>query len=220
MWATWGLLVLAAGLGLRHAMAPDHLAAVGTFVRATRAKTRQSIHHALRIGGGHALGMLVMGIVILGVAHSVPKTLVGTLSCISGLWLMLLSTWILLDLLWPGWRFGMSQLTRWREQRAPKMNSRSVTAGAWGVGLLFGIAVSPGDLAIFTLALAKVAQPMLALSLFFTFLAALLAGLSVLGLILAWRSQGLGVRVSQGLSGLSGFFGLGIGFMLVAGFLH
>lgn len=220
MWQVWGLVALAAGLGLRHAIAPDHLAAVGTFARATRAKVGPSIFHALRIGGGHAVGMFLMGVVVVGMAHGLPHALVATLSRISGLWLMLLSGWILLDLLWPHWRFGMARLRNWHERRQPNAHGWSLTAGAWGVGLLFGIAVSPGDLAIFTLALGQAANPWLGIGLFSTFIVAMLLGLSLVGLILAWRTHGLGAKLSQGLSGVSGFFGLGIGFMLVAGMLH
>ncbi len=220
MWQVWGLVALAVGLGLRHAIAPDHLAAVGTFVRATRAKTRHSIFHALRIGGGHAAGMFLMGVVIVGVAHELPHALVATLSRISGLWLMMLSLWILLDLLWPNWRFGMARLRQWHERRQPGTRRWSLAAGAWSVGLLFGIAVSPGDLAIFTLALGQAANPWFGIGLFGTFIIAMLLGLSLVGLILAWRTNGLGAKLSQGLSGLSGFFGLGIGFLLVAGMLH
>lgn len=221
-WSVVALILLAAGLGLRHAVAPDHLAAVSTFVKASRARTRRSVQYALQIGGGHALGMLIMAVVILVAAHALPRSLIGALSRISGLWLMLLSLWIILDWIWPNWRFGMQQLTRFRDPAvapnpAPK---RRIGVAAWGIGLLFGIAVSPGDLAIFTLALGQASNPVLALSLFLTFLLAMLCGLAAVGIIMGFRGSGVRGRVSSGLTGLSGFFGFGVGFMLVAGFLH
>ncbi len=218
-WGMAALIVLAAGLGLRHAVAPDHLAAVSTFVKAMRSGARKSVGYALSIGGGHSLGMLFVGFLLFVVLHHIPESVVSLVSRISGLWLMLLSLWILLDLLRPTWRFGSQRLESWREAHA-SLGQRRAGLAAWGVGLLFGLAVSPADLAIFTMALAQSSQPVLGLILLLIFLAAMMAGLAGVGLVIGIRGDGIRARVSVGLSGLSGFFGLGIGFMLVFGLLH
>lgn len=218
----WGLLLLAAGLGARHAIAVDHLAAVTTFVRATRVTYRQAIYYALRIGGGHATGMLMMAVVIFFVAHSIPSGVVGILSRISGLWLMLLSLWVLLDLMWPDGRLGHQRLEAWARQRRHRVGPvrEPTRLAAWSVGLILGVAVSPGDLAIFTLALAHEARPVFAVALLAIFLTAMMAGLAAVGLAVSWRGDGKAGVFSAGLSGMSGLFGMGIGLVLALGTLH
>ena len=65
---------------------------------------------------------------------------------------------------------------------------------AWLVGLLFGLAVSPGDLAIFTLMAQHHATPWVAFGLLGLFLCSLFAGLGVVGSGLGWANTRVVLR--------------------------
>lgn len=68
------LLLTALLLGATHAIAPDHLAAVGVFV--SRARTpREALSHGAHWGMGHALTLTVAGLAVLFVASGWPGLL-------------------------------------------------------------------------------------------------------------------------------------------------
>ena len=61
-------------LGVRHALEPDHLAAVGTFVP-TNATPRRAATIGALWGAGHAVAILALGAVVLGLRGSIPSWL-------------------------------------------------------------------------------------------------------------------------------------------------
>lgn len=67
-------LLTAFTLGAAHAVAPDHLAAVGVFV--SRARTpREALRHGAHWGLGHALTLMLAGLAVLFVASAWPEVL-------------------------------------------------------------------------------------------------------------------------------------------------
>ncbi|GAB1342706.1 urease accessory protein UreH domain-containing protein [Gemmatimonas sp.] len=68
------LLATAFALGAAHAVAPDHLAAVGVFVSRARS-TREAFTHGAHWGLGHALTLTLAGLAVLFVAREWPALL-------------------------------------------------------------------------------------------------------------------------------------------------
>lgn len=68
------LLLTAFTLGAAHAVAPDHLAAVGVFVSRARS-TREALTHGARWGVGHALTLTLAGLAVLFAAGAWPQLL-------------------------------------------------------------------------------------------------------------------------------------------------
>ena len=72
------LLLLSFALGLKHAIEPDHLAAVSTIV-----SERKSIHSACLVGGlwglGHTFSLLAAGILVIGLQVKISGRLAGAL---------------------------------------------------------------------------------------------------------------------------------------------
>jgi len=68
------LLATAFALGAAHAVAPDHLAAVGVFVSRARS-TREAFTHGAHWGFGHALTLTLAGLAVLFVAREWPQLL-------------------------------------------------------------------------------------------------------------------------------------------------
>lgn len=226
------ILFVALGLGLRHAIAPDHLAAVGTFVEKTHATRRQGARYAIRIAAGHALGMVAVAGLLMGLLLSLPSGWMRWTDWGTGLWLLTLAIWIL-------WDF-VRDLARTRGAGGPDPGAHEAVGSAkdrtrtdpprrqggflerpvtgWLVGLLFGIAVSPGDLAIFTIMTRQHATPLFAFGLLALFFLAMFAGLGALG-------GGLGSinarrTVHQVFLALSGVSGIAVALALITGALR
>lgn len=68
------ILLTAFTLGAAHAVAPDHLAAVGVFVSKARS-TREAFTHGARWGLGHALTLTMAGLAVLFVTSEWPELL-------------------------------------------------------------------------------------------------------------------------------------------------
>jgi high-affinity nickel permease len=214
------LLLVALVLGARHAFAPDHLAAVSTFTEKTEASRRQGLRYALRIAAGHSLGMVGMAGLIFGLLASLPPAWVRWTTVAAGIWLLAMAGWILWDLgrglfaktpsVSPG------EATLLKDNRWLTLLKRP--GAAWAVGFLFGIAVSPGDLAIFTIMIRNHAAPLTAFFYLAAFLTAMFAGLALVGSGLGWANTRLVLkRAFQGASGLAG---LGVALALLTGYLH
>lgn len=210
------LLLLSAGLGLRHGAAPDHLAAVTTFVEKAGGDRRRRIGYALRIGLGHVLGMAFVAVLALLLLNTLPNLLRVVLGRLSALWLLFVGAWIL-------WDLGFGRVRgpdRGRVTvRRPQVGLFRHPLAAWCVGLLLGLAVAPGDLAILTLAMRFGRDPLVVAALLSVFWLAMLAVLCALAAGLAWSGEGLSSRLQPWLSGASGVFGIVIGVALLAGIL-
>jgi high-affinity nickel-transport protein len=74
MWTLWIGYVFGLGQGVRHALEPDHLAAVSTVV-ATQRSARSSAFFAMCWGAGHCLVLLVVGGALFLARREVPAPL-------------------------------------------------------------------------------------------------------------------------------------------------
>ncbi len=213
------LALLSIVLGGRHAVAPDHLAAVGTYTEKTEARRLQAVWYALRIAGGHSAGMIAVAVFLMMFLDTLPKTWAIWTSRGSGLWLLAMALWILWDLVrdarWP--RHHFSRTTR-SKPGGYIAGWLSRPAAAWAVGLLLGLAVSPADLAIFTVMVKTYAQPLAAFDYLLLFLAAMFAGLAAVGGGLGWANTRTVLR--RTFQGVSAVAGLGVAIALLAGYLH
>jgi cytochrome c biogenesis protein CcdA len=207
--------MLAALLGVRHAFAPDHLAAVSTFTEKTEATRRQGIFYALRIAAGHSVGMLAEAVVLMGLLIHLPVAWDTGTTWASAIWLLAMALWISWDLVrelaWPHPKTSRQRTLRWT-------NALKRPTTAWFVGLLFGIAVSPGDLAIFSVMARDHANLAGAFGYLFIFLLAMFIGLACVGGGLGWANARVVWR--RAFQGLSGFAGMGIAVALMIGWLH
>jgi len=68
--------VLGLAAGMRHALEPDHLAAVSTFV--TPANERSALRYAGAWGAGHALMLVGVGAVLFALGREMPARLADT----------------------------------------------------------------------------------------------------------------------------------------------
>lgn len=214
------LLLVSLALGARHAFAPDHLAAVGTFTEKTEATRTQGIWYALRIAAGHGAGMVAVALVAVGTLQALSPAWVTWTTWGSGVWLMAMAVWILWDLGCDVFHRGRRTLTKnsARSSYPGWTELLKKPATAWLIGLLFGLAVSPGDLAIFTIMVKSHGTPLLALGYLGAFMAAMFAGLGAVGGGLGWANTRRALR--RTLQGISGLAGLGVAVALLSGYLH
>ena len=206
-------------LGARHAVAPDHLAAVGTYTEKTEATRWQAIWYALRIAAGHSVGMLAVAAFMIVFLRVLPPIWVTWTSRGSGLWLLAMAVWILWDLIRD--IKGLHHTTsRFSKCKMSPYWGRVLArpAAAWAIGLLFGLAVSPGDLAIFTIMIKSHATPVVAFGYLALFFSAMFIGLGAIGGGLGWANTRTFLR--RTFQGVSGLAGVGVAIALLGGFLH
>lgn len=89
MFTVLAALLLGIVQGMRHALEPDHLAAVSTMVAEQRS-VRASAVYAAAWGVGHALVLLLVGGVLLALRGAVPERLANVFELIVGLMLVAL----------------------------------------------------------------------------------------------------------------------------------
>jgi len=170
--------------------------------------------------------MLAMAGVIMGLFVVLPTAWLQWTTWGAALWLMLMAVWILWDLGRDMIHAHDTQtLSTAHASRAPNGTDNGQwrallkrPGAAWLVGLLFGLVVSSGDLAIFTLMAQHHATPWAVFGLLGIFLCALFAGLGVVGSGLGWANTQVVLR--RFFQGLSGVAGAGIALGLVTGVLH
>jgi cytochrome c biogenesis protein CcdA len=91
MWMTATGCVLGIAAGMRHALEPDHLAAVSTFVSSTKAqRTCVPVTYAAAWGAGHALVLVLVGAVLFGLRTSMPERLSDTFELFVAIMLVVL----------------------------------------------------------------------------------------------------------------------------------
>ena len=209
----WGLWTVAILLGLRHAIAPDHMTAVTTLVKKTNCRPIEGMSLALRVGGGHALGMGAMGGLVVILLHHVPYRIVQMLSQAAGWWLVIMALIILVDLLFPD-----SSPSRYLRDRLPHWIGTK--ASAWGIGLILGLAIAPADFSIFLMMAAQSHYPAYAMSLLGAFLVAMLGALGAMGWGIGWTHTLKSPAFHRVTTAGAGVLGLSVGMLLVTGLLH
>jgi len=125
------LLTLATALvaGFAHAIAPDHVAAVTTFV-SRRPRAREAAGFGLRWGMGHSAAILVLGSVLIALDLRVSGRLAAGLEFGVGAMLLCLGLWLL-------WSVVHEQAHRVAGNAAPARPHSHATA--W-VGVAHGLA--------------------------------------------------------------------------------
>ncbi len=172
---TWVLFGVAAVLGLRHALAPDHMAAVSAYVEKSRANAKRALGYALRIGIGHSVGMVLIAALVMFLLHAIPMGVADFMSRIAGVWLLVVA-----------WLFWRSRSRRKDSSRFSVALDRWIgsTRSSWLLGFILGLAIAPGDLAIFLLMVNQQRHPMVAGLMLGGFLVTMMGALALLGVFL------------------------------------
>lgn len=87
-------LMTAVSLGFLHALEPDHMAAVTTFV-SRRPRPAEALGFGLRWGAGHSAAILVVGSALIALGIHVPEGVVAGLEFGVGTMLLGLGVWLL-----------------------------------------------------------------------------------------------------------------------------
>lgn len=91
-------LVTALALGFLHALEPDHMAAVTTFV-SRRPRPLEAVRFGLRWGIGHSAAILLVGMVLIVLDVRIPETMTRGLEFGVGGMLLALGAWLLWSVL-------------------------------------------------------------------------------------------------------------------------
>ena len=105
-----GVVATAAGLGFRHGVDWDHIAAL-TDLTGTQARRTASIFVATMYAVGHAAMVFALGVLAIVVSFEVPSWLDETMTRIIGLTLLALGTYVVVSLVVRGREFRMR--SRW-----------------------------------------------------------------------------------------------------------
>ncbi|MDX1509860.1 MAG: hypothetical protein R3249_00800 [Nitriliruptorales bacterium] len=105
-----GLLLTALGLGLRHGVDWDHIAAI-TDVASTSRSRRESMRLATLYALGHALVVLVLGVLAIQLSAVVPAGLDAVMERVVGVTLVILGAWVVIGLVRHGRDFRLR--SRW-----------------------------------------------------------------------------------------------------------
>ncbi len=212
-------------LGIRHALEPDHVAAVSTLVSRERNVVRSCLLGAFW-GAGHSLALLVAAIGVITFKLSISHELEQGLERLVALVLVLLGGQVLLRSAgaWALHRHAHDEeIHRYAHVHVGDAGPGHTHLWRLGsrpflVGLLHGLA---GSAALMLLALATIESPVAGLVYVFVFGVGSTAGMLLLsGLVgipvavAAGRSH----RLQAAIQGLAGATSLGLGVALLAGF--
>jgi high-affinity nickel permease len=136
------VLLVAVLLGLRHAMDPDHIAAVTTLVASNRERAaRRAAQLGVFWGLGHALTLIVFGLPIVLFERFLPETLQrGAETMVAGV-IVFLATRLLIR-----WRSGYFHAHAHAHPEHEHEHRHPVRTpfGAFGIGLVHGLGGSAG----------------------------------------------------------------------------
>jgi cytochrome c biogenesis protein CcdA len=204
------LLLTAFALGAAHAVAPDHLAAVGVFVSRARSP-REALIHGARWGLGHALTLTLAGFAVLYVAAEWPQLLSLRAEWLVGVVLIVLG--------------GRSLWSVRREAAATQSTDLEVHVHddgtihthrhpLLGIGMLHGLAGSGAMAAIVPLSTG--ASPWRSALWLALFGAGTIAAMAVIAGAAGWSLQYSGQRSARTMRtvvGVAGLLSIGVGVM-------
>ena len=107
---TFGLLVTAYGVGFRHGIDWDHIAAI-TDIAGSQSEPRRSMLLATMYAAGHAAVVFVLGVVAIAAGDLVPESLDSAMGRVVGVTLIALGVWVFASLARQGRNFRMR--SRW-----------------------------------------------------------------------------------------------------------
>ena len=152
-------------IGMRHALDPDHLAALSVLV-ADRPSIARAAKQGVIWGLGHTLTLLLVGLIIIGFEFKLSAYFSIIAELAVGLMLVVL---------------GIDLLRRWRKRQTAASLKRAL-----GVGLMHGLA---GSSALILLALTHLDSKPLALGYIGLFGLGSVLGMGLLSVALAWPLQ-------------------------------
>lgn len=217
-----GVLGLAFGLGLVHALDADHVAAVSGLASARPARGR-AWRYGARWAVGHGVTLLALGTAawLLGVA--IPETLSVWAERLIGVFLVLIGVWLLWDISRRRLHVhfhthdGLPSHAHWHAHSDAGESHRHAHGALW-VGVLHGAAGSAPLLAL--VPLAQASAPWMALAYLTVFGAGILAAMLIAGGVLEHVFDRLARRGETALAAwryLVAFGSLGIGAWWLAG---
>ncbi|HEX8363045.1 MAG TPA: hypothetical protein VF613_23175 [Longimicrobium sp.] len=133
-------LLTAVSLGFLHALEPDHMAAVTTFV-SRRPRPLEAVGFGLRWGLGHSAAILVVGSVLIALGIRLPEPVVSGLEFGVGTMLLGLGVWLLWSVM-----HGEAHAIADREHGHPHDHR----GGSLWVGMAHGIAGTAPLVAVVT----------------------------------------------------------------------
>jgi len=107
---TLGLLLTAFGLGLRHGIDWDHIAAISDLTGSSESR-RQGWWLSLWYAVGHGIAVFALGVVAIAVGAAIPEGLDRWMGAVVGVTLVLLGAWLLYDVSRRGQDFRLR--SRW-----------------------------------------------------------------------------------------------------------
>jgi high-affinity nickel-transport protein len=105
-----GLLVTAYGLGFRHGIDWDHIAAI-TDIAGTQSEPRDAMRLATLYAAGHAVVVFCLGVLAIAAGDLVPASFDSVMERLVGVTLVALGVWVLVSLARQGRQFRMQ--SRW-----------------------------------------------------------------------------------------------------------
>jgi hypothetical protein len=217
------ILLLAALLGLRHALDPDHLVAVSSLVAARCGDVRGGIRIGAWWGAGHAATLLLVGIPLIAMRAALPAWVEGWAERAIGVVIVLLG----LRLLWR-WRRSDVRLTRHAHPPAPPHrhvhhpgagadhgHQGRAPGQALCIGALHGLAGSGAVVVLLLASLEDVRTMLVALALFATMSVVSMA-LCTGGFAWALTRSGVGRAAERVLVPALALFGIWFGVMYAA----
>ena len=128
-------LLTAFATGFTHALAPDHVAAVSTFV-SRRPSPRECVRFGARWGLGHSASLMLAGGLLISLDLTVPEGMARNLERAVGLMLFGLGVWLLWTL-----THGLSHRSDpVPDARAPLADHHHDRRGSFLVGMAHGLA--------------------------------------------------------------------------------
>lgn len=177
-------------LGLTHALEPDHMAAVTTFV-ARRPRPREALRFGVRWGLGHSAAILVAGGALLLLDLRVPDGVTRGLEFGVGTLLLVLGGWLLWSL---------------AHERAHALAGDHRHGAGW-VGLAHGLAGTGSLIALLQVSLAP--APGVGVAYLLCFGAGTIAGMGAYALLAGWLFDRAGSRSPRLAGGLRAATALG-----------
>ena len=133
--------------GFAHALEPDHMAAVTTFV-SRRPRPAQAVAFGVRWGVGHSASLLVVGLVLVMLDLRVPERLTRGLEFGVGGMLLGLGIWLL-------WNVLHERAHRLAERGHPHPHEHTHAHGSLWVGMAHGLAGTAPLVALLPAALTR-----------------------------------------------------------------
>ena len=207
------LYLSAVVLGSAHALEPDHMAAVTTFV-VRRPRPLQAALFGARWALGHGAAILVAGVIVLALGQTVPESWTLVLEHVVGFAMIGLGAWTVMSAPALHAHVHMHQ----DGTRHAHVHSHALADGhdhghtVTAVGLLHGLAGTGSAVALIPLiSLRSPQQGALYLFLFGIGTAAGMAAYAFLAGFVASRVSDFSVRIARGVTVAAGVFAIAVG---------